>query len=42
MMQVTVVVSDQTRDDIWQEMLDSDRLARYYEAVADTIAASTR
>ena len=33
--QVTVVVSDQTRDDIWQEMLDSDRLARYYEAVAN-------
>ena len=35
MAQVTVVVSDQTRDDIWQEMLDSDRLARYYEAVAN-------
>lgn len=29
------VVSDQTRNDIWQELLDSDRLVRYYEAVAN-------
>ena len=29
------MVSDQTRNDIWQELLDSDRLVRYYEAVAN-------
>ena len=29
------MVSDQTRNDIWQELLDSDRLVRYYEALAN-------
>ena len=29
------MVSDQTRNDIWQELLDSDRLVRYYTAVAN-------
>lgn len=29
------MVSDQTRNDVWQELLDSDRLVRYYEALAD-------
>ena len=29
------MVSDQTRNDIWQELLDSDRLVRYYAAVAN-------
>ena len=29
------MVSDETRNDIWQELLDSDRLVRYYEAVAN-------
>ena len=30
-----MVVSDQTRNEIWQELLDSDRLVRYYTAVAN-------
>ena len=30
-----MVVSDQTRGEIWQELLDSDRLVRYYTAVAN-------
>ncbi len=29
------MVSDQTRNEIWQELLDSDRLVRYYTAVAN-------
>ena len=29
------MASDQTRNDVWQELLDSDRLVRYYEALAD-------
>ena len=29
------MVSDQTRNDIWQDLLDSDRLVRYYEALAN-------
>ena len=29
------MVSDQTRNDVWQELLDSDRLVRYYEALAN-------
>lgn len=29
------MVSEQTRSDIWQELLDSDRLVRYYEALAN-------
>lgn len=29
------MVSDQTRNDIWQELLDSDRLVRCYEALAN-------
>ena len=29
------MVSDQTRNEIWQELLDSDRLVRYYAAVAN-------
>ena len=29
------MVSDQLRNDIWQELLDSDRFVRYYEALAN-------
>ena len=29
------MVSDQTRNEIWQELLDSDRLVRYYAALAN-------
>lgn len=29
------MVSDQLRNDIWQELLDSNRLVRYYEALAN-------
>ena len=29
------MVSDQTRREIWQELLDSDRLVRYYAALAN-------
>lgn len=29
------MVSEQTRNDVWQELLDVARLVRYYEALAD-------
>ena len=29
------MVSDQLRNDIWQELLDANRLVRYYEALAN-------
>ena len=28
-------VTDQTRNDVWYSMLDTDRLGRYYQALAD-------
>ena len=31
----TSMISDQLRNDIWQELLDSDRFVRYYEALAN-------
>ena len=29
------MASDETRNDVWQELLDAARLARYYEALSD-------